>query len=321
MCIRDRVRTWTQVAVDDLAGVGIVVKAGDPIDEQLLVDLGQTSIEQFCADSPAYCAIKASYAWTQLAVDELAGAGVVVKAGDPIDEQLLLDLGQSSVAAFCEESPAFCMALDSKTYGATPSSSRFSVIRTGTGDLELLSAGNLSMDSLYGVYTAGTSSTATTAGDPYNQPRALGTGATVLNDPGSYFEQFVNGSGTSLYRAWYPEAGGNLRVSAGGDLTGNISSTANDSRAWPNPKDNGQDSAEVGNWLWRQGSGDVATGGSAQPVAWWINFGTYAANGSADRMLGFTGFGTLGGGNLELNVGGDAGILQRLTDSLSLIHI
>ena len=309
------VRTWTQVAVDDLAGVGIVVKAGDPIDEQLLVDLGQTSIEQFCADSPAYCAIKASYAWTQLAVDELAGAGVVVKAGDPIDEQLLLDLGQSSVAAFCEESPAFCMALDSKTYGATPSSSRFSVIRTGTGDLELLSAGNLSMDSLYGVYTAGTSSTATTAGDPYNQPRALGTGATVLNDPGSYFEQFVNGSGTSLYRAWYPEAGGNLRVSAGGDLTGNISSTANDSRAWPNPKDNGQDSAEVGNWLWRQGSGDVATGGSAQPVAWWINFGTYAANGSADRMLGFTGFGTLGGGNLELNVGGDAGILQRLTDS------
>ena len=72
------------------------------------------------------------------------------------------------------------------------------------------------------------------------------------------------------------------------------------------------DSAAVGNWLWRQGSGDVATGGQAQPTAWWINFGSYTATTAADKMLGFTGFGTLGGGNLDVNVVGDAGVLDTL---------
>ena len=32
---------------------------------------------------------------------------------------------------------------------------------------------------------------------------------------------------------------------------------------------------------------DVATGGTVQPTAWWINFGTYVA-GAADKMVGFT---------------------------------
>ncbi|MGC5703345.1 filamentous hemagglutinin family protein [Pseudomonas sp. NFXW11] len=312
------VRIWTQQAADELAGSDIVVKAGDPIDEQLLIKLGQTSIDQFCSDNPTYCAIKASYAWTQQAVDDLAGAGIVVKAGEAINEQFLIDMGQTSVNQFCSENPTYCAAMADKEYAATPSSTRFSVIRTGTGDLQLLSAGNLSMDSLYGVYTAGTSSTATSAADPYNQPRNLGAGSKVLNDPGSYFEQFVNGSSTSLYRAWYPEGGGNLRIDVGGNLTGNITGVAGNSLAWPNPKDDGLDSAEVGSWLWRQGSADVATGGSAQPTAWWINFGTYTAAGAADRMVGFTGFGTLGGGNLQLNVAGDAGVLSRSTSTTSM---
>jgi len=72
------------------------------------------------------------------------------------------------------------------------------------------------------------------------------------------------------------------------------------------------DSAGVGNWLWRQGSGDVATGGQAQPTAWWINVASYTATTAADKMLGFTGFGTLGGGNLDVNVGGNAGVLDTL---------
>ncbi|WP_446739850.1 hypothetical protein [Pseudomonas sp. TH32] len=62
-------------------------------------------------------------------------------------------------------------------------------------------------------------------------------------------------------------------------------------------------------WLWRQGSGNFATGGQAQPTAWWINFGTYT-NIVADNLVGFTGFGTLGGGDLDVNVGGDAGTLN-----------
>ena len=72
-------------------------------------------------------------------------------------------------------------------------STRFSVIRTGAADLELLAAGNLSMESLFGVYTAGTSAAAT---------------------PGS------------PAGAWYPENGGNLLVKAGGNLTGNVTSKA-----------------------------------------------------------------------------------------------
>lgn len=56
----------------------------------------------------------------------------------------------------------------------------------------------------------------------------------------------------------------------------------------------------------------MATGGQAQPTAWWINFGSYTATTGADKMLGFTGFGTLGGGDLDVNVGGDAGVLNTL---------
>ena len=99
-----------------------------------------------------------------------------------------------TVADLCSQFPFYCRSLNATTYAATPGSSRFSVIRTGTGDLELLSAGNLSMDSLYGVYTAGTSSSATYAGDPYNLAKArhgTGVSSTVLNDAGSFFEQFA----------------------------------------------------------------------------------------------------------------------------------
>jgi len=312
------VLVWTAQAVEELAGV-IDVKEGEPIDQQLLDDLGQGSVADFCAGTPSYCAVKATYVWTQRAVDELADSGVEVPLGGVIDNKFLEQFG-TTVDQFCAANPSYCLAQNAKEYGATPSSARFSVIRTGTGDLQLLSAGNLSMDSLYGVYTAGTSSTVTYKGDPYNQPKALGPGKTVLNDPGSYFEQFVNGSADSLYRAWYPEAGGNLTLNVGGNLTGNIIGSATTPR--PNPQDQGTDSAGVGNWLWRQGSGTVNTGGQAQPTAWWVNFGSYTADGAtADKLVGFTGFGTLGGGDLDVWVGGDAGLLQRMAGTTQLSSV
>ncbi|WP_426737210.1 hypothetical protein, partial [Pseudomonas aeruginosa] len=45
------------------------------------------------------------------------------------------------------------------------------------------------------------------------------------------------------------------------------------------------------------------------PTAWWVNFGSYVrgAEGDAPYLVGFTGFGTLGGGNLSMRTGGDAG--------------
>ena len=155
-------------------------------------------------------------------------------------------------------------------------STRFSVIRTGAADLELLAGGNLSMDSLFGVYTAG-SSAASPAGE------------------------------------WFPQEGGNLRVKVGGNLTGNITDKAGDIGR-PVSGDVGYDSANVGSWLWRQGNG--LTGSQALATAWWINFGAYVPNllipQGPDQMVGFTGFGTLGGGNLNVDVGGDAGILRPL---------
>jgi len=304
------VQTWTQDAVNDLEAMGIVVKLGDPVDQKLLDELGMGSIDDFCGASPVYCAIGVNYGWSELVVHDLADLGVVVKEGDPIDQKVLDDLGLGSIGDFCAASPAYCISLSNKEYAPVPGSTRFSVIRTGTGDLELLSAGNLSMDSLYGVYTAGTSSLATAPGSPYNQAKAPGRGTTVLNDVNSYFEKFVDGGSESLYRAWYPDGGGNLSLRVGGNLTGNIVDTAAQSQNRPNPQDSGHDSTQVGNWLWRQG------GGQSLPTAWWINFGSYTATTAADQLVGFTGFGTLGGGNLDVRVGGDAGVLKPMAGSL-----
>ena len=105
------------------------------------------------------------------------------------------------------------------------------------------------------------------------------------------------------YQAWYPERGGNVDIVVGGSVSGD---------AWTEfapPNRPQTPSASVGNWLWRQGS-------DALPASWWINFGAYAVPmatnmwaSSHPYIVGFTGFGTLGGGNLSIAAGGDAGIV------------
>ena len=176
-----------------------------------------------------------------------------------------------------------------------------SVVRTGTGDLDLLAGGSVAMKSLYGVYTAGTQSAPILAADgsnPYNQPRGVPRGASgVLGSAGAAYESLVSGAG-SPYQAWYPEAGGNLYIAAQGDVTGYGVAGANTS-------------AMPGNWLWRQGGAAYGL-----PTAWWVNFGTYAlpinsgdVASNAPQMVGFTGFGALGGGNVAIRAGGDAGMI------------
>ncbi|VVE49091.1 Heme/hemopexin-binding protein [Pandoraea communis] len=300
------VQYWTQEAAD-LGLDGIV--AGEKIDEDLLKKLGvNSSVDDFCSDSPAYCVLKVSYTWTQQGIDEWGDPSLHV--GDVLDP---VKLGWPTM---CDENPGWCTA-PGMTYNYYATSQRFSVLRTGTGDLELLSGGNMRMDSLYGVYTAGTSSAKTRPGDPYNQPRARSAAGTVLNEPAGNNEAFVDGGADSVYRAWYPDQGGNLSLRVGGNLTGSILQPS----AWisqrPLPGDGGYDSASVSNWLWRQGSDGVATGTQAQPTAWWINFGSFvsAFGGGVSRLIGFTGFGTLGGGNLTAQVDGDAGQLTRLVGS------
>jgi filamentous hemagglutinin family protein len=198
----------------------------------------------------------------------------------------------------------------------------FSVLRTGTGDLDLLAAGDFDMRSLYGVYTAGTQSASPLVDgkDLFNLPRGLNAKGQLLGALGQDFTPFVDGGSQSLYRAWYPEHGGNLLLRAQGDVKGDTlgSSTQRreDAIGWLRAQ---QDTSDIGTWLWRQGSGST---GAGVPTAWWINFGTYVARpegvdlfSGLPGLSGFTGIGTLGGGNLLLQAGGDAGMLASRADA------
>ncbi|MCE4059574.1 filamentous hemagglutinin family protein [Pandoraea sputorum] len=297
---------WTQAA-GDLGIDGIV--PGEKIDPDFLKSIGvDQSIDDFCKDSPEYCSVKVSYTWTQKGVDEFADPSVHV--GDVVDTE---GLGWPTM---CEDNPGWCTT-PGMTYAYSPTSQRFSVLRTGTGDLELLSGGNLRMDSLFGVYTAGTSSSATRAGDPYNQPRGTRSDGKVLSEAAGNNEGFVNGGNDNLYRAWYPDQGGNLLLRVGGNLTSSILQPSPASNLRPLPGDGGYDSADVATWLWRQGSADVNIGTQAQPTAWWINFGSFVSGmgNGVTRLVGFTGIGTLGGGNLTAQIDGDAGQLTRRVGS------
>jgi hypothetical protein len=172
----------------------------------------------------------------------------------------------------------------------------FSVVRTGTGSLDLLAGGNIDEQTLYSIYTAGTQSADISAAD--NAPRADLAGATtVLGATGTAYQGLVNGGATSVYQANYPADGGNVLVAAQGSIGGDI--VANNINTI-----NAPDSNAIGNWLWRQG-------GDGTPTAWWINFGTYvtgpASGGSAIYVAGFTGIGALGGGNVTVSAGGNAG--------------
>ena len=190
----------------------------------------------------------------------------------------------------------------------------FSVVRTGTGDLDILAGGSFRQDSLYGIYTAGTQSAPVLGADgtpvkdaqgrdAYNLPRGYIDPASVLG-AGSQYEYLVSGEN---YSAWYPENGGNVSVVVRGDLSGDILGA---SRNALDPFLTYAPSNYVGSWLWRQGGNEVG-----QSTAWWINFGTYVPQQQLHTdagIEGFTGLGTLGGGNLDVRVGGNAGVLNPL---------
>lgn len=175
--------------------------------------------------------------------------------------------------------------------GSQPASAAFSVVRTGTGDLDLSAAGDIRMDSLYGIYTAGS---ATAADAAYNRARGREADGTVIGPQPDLLDY---ASSLAAYRAWYPDQGGNVRIAAGGNLVGDITGAPTTS-------------VVPGNWLWRQGSGTAAID-TPIPTSWWINFGTYARSTTATPdLVGFTGIGTLGGGNVSIRVGGEAGTID-----------
>lgn len=286
---------WTQDGID---GFGVDAKPGDPIDFDAI------DYPTLCDEFPTWCA-KAPAAggglvWTQEGID---GFGIDAKPGDSIDFAAI------AYPTLCEEFPSWCAVAPATgvPYDTVPGgASRFSVLRTGAGDLDLIAAGNLEMTTLFGVYTAGTPTLVPAA---YQLPRGQANDGQVLPEFLGGYEALVDGGPQSLYQAWYPEQGGNLLLTVGGNLTGNSLSREYGnltSLAYQLP------TAQVGNWLWRQGSGTALAADAQIPTAWWINFGTYVRYQRNSVLAGFTGFGTLGGGNLDVTVGGQAGNLDVL---------
>jgi filamentous hemagglutinin family protein len=261
----------------------------EPIPDEYLI---------LCDIGPGDCAPMARWVWAP-------GSGMGADY-EPVPDDFQI---------ICEIQPELCIGNNpGKT--AKAQTQMFSVLRTGSGDLDLMAAGNLSMDSPFGVYTAGTQSAKV---DPlYNQQRGhLSDGNSVLGTAGADYEKWVNGGTDSLYQAWYPQMGGNLTINAGGAVSGDSLGTKAQSTAGGFREQIA--SVGVGNWLWRQGMGNPDV-----PTAWWINFGSYvtqmmptADTNTEPYLVGFTGFGTLGGGNVSLRAGGDAGMLKPLGDAIN----
>ena len=292
---------WTVAGATDM---GAPELAGQPIDFESGPAAGWPSM---CSEYPEFCEVQSSYVWTEKGAIDMGAPELV---GLPID----FNNGPAGGwPTMCSEYPEFCQVA-SADYDLARGGSRTSVLRTGTGDLELAAAGDLRMDSLYGVYTAGT---ATTVDSSYNQPRGRGVDGKVLLDRAGMYESMTDGGADSIYQAWYPDHGGNVILSAGGKLIGDVLAQYN-SGVSTNDLTQASSSA-LGNWLWRQGSGQALSDQHGLPAAWWINFGTYATVGSGSNastnQVGFTGFGALGGGNVDVRVGQDAGAIEHRGDT------
>ncbi len=122
-----------------------------------------------------------------------------------------------------------------------------SVVRTGTGDLEILAGGSYDQKTPFGVYTAGTAiaETGTAANDPYNLGRGLLSDGTVLGTANGAYEATLGSQ-----RMYYTEHGGDLLLVAQGDIGGALTPAA----------------TEVGSWLWRQGGSEIG-----QRTAWGLS--------------------------------------------------
>ncbi|MGN1288376.1 MAG: beta strand repeat-containing protein, partial [Bradyrhizobium sp.] len=174
-----------------------------------------------------------------------------------------------------------------------------SVVRTGTRNLELAAAGNIDIQTAFGIYTAG---------EPVAPNFTPGKRVPILSaytyDYSSYLGYTYDANGNLLsYDALYPSAlnasyangGGNLTVKAHGSLIGADTS---------NHGVKSYAASELDTyWLWTEPA-------AASPT-WFVNFGTYYqpyldfATDSFPSVAAFKGLGALGGGNVRVAVDGD----------------
>jgi filamentous hemagglutinin family protein len=243
----------------------------------------------------------------------VSGANLASADQQAVLPRSVLDGGALAQQANTADQAPGSLILDDQHYIADSTtadrvSPAFSVIRTGTGDLSLVAGGDFDQSSLYGIYTAGTQDPlpgGATANAPYDSRREGYNGGNFVTRGG--VSQAINQITRATYQAYYPNGGGNVLVAAQGSLTGDLygGSTSVGSSTGLLPSD------AVGNWLWRQGSTQLG-----QPSAWWINFGSfvtpYAAGdqgyaSTTPQLVGFQGIGALGGGNVTVIAGQNAG--------------
>lgn len=189
------------------------------------------------------------------------------------------------------------VTLDDLHFAGTPMLEAPSVVRTGTGYLDILAGGDYRHDSLFGVYTAGTQS-ADTQDWAADRSGNVNDPSTVLGPNFAAYEHTLNDQ-----RMYFTEGGGDVFVTVQGDVSHKVE-TVKSSPSDPLL----QPLSDSSTWFWRQGGA-----ASGALTAWGINFGQYAVAGQSYdpvlRISGFKGLGTLGGGNVTMRVGGDAGLL------------
>ena len=197
-----------------------------------------------------------------------------------------------------------------------------SVVRTGTGDLDVVAAADISLLSQFGIYTAGTAGSPSTAPSGFTPPTRPFLPTSPAKGPNSILGYSATSTTTTSPNNFdnayptafipnYPENGGELNVRARGNLTGAVLSPP--AVAPGNNSKTLYGGSEIDTfWLWTQGTmaGTVITNGT-----WYINFGAYYqafTGGSANlpatgspRVAAFVGLGALGGGNARVSVGGN----------------
>lgn len=196
-----------------------------------------------------------------------------------------LKLGKNGFAAVASGGSN---ALTSSLLSASSSTGLFQVIRTGSGDIDIVSGRDVRLLNQFAtIYSAGTQVADPTLGGTFEIPRPSITSNNEAGVLGAVQQPTPSA-------VQYTLAGGNVSLSAGNDiihLTRNSQGLliADSERQMPT------------SWLYRRGAVDTGTGqfgisrfGELASTTWWIDFTNF-----------FEGVGALGGGNVSLHAGRD----------------
>ncbi|MEK7951843.1 filamentous haemagglutinin family protein [Luteolibacter soli] len=194
-----------------------------------------------------------------------------------------LKLGKNGGAAIVTGGTA---ALTSTILSATSTSGLYQVIRTGSGDIDVVTAGDIQLlNAFASIYTAGTQVADPTMGGTFVLPINRMTGSTGT------LGSIQQTSGSPIQ---YTLGGGNVTLNAGHDIV-HLTKTSAGTLI--------QDSQRQMpvNWLYRRGYINPTTGefgatrnGDTASTTWWVDFTNF-----------FEGIGALGGGDVSLTAGRD----------------